>query len=129
MRSQVVPAVQEFPGLAQDARKAMQAMERAGHEAGVLAQDVRNMAVAIQGPGGALEQITASTQGMARAADRFDRATLPGIGQAASDVSSAARRLGSAASGIGDNPQSLLYGTSGKPGPGELGFVAPQPAQ
>lgn len=128
LRDQVAPAVQEFPGLAQDARKAMQAMERAGNETGALAQDVRNMAVAIQGPGGALEQITASTQGMARAADRFDRATLPGISQAASDVSSAARRLGSAAAGIGDNPQSLLYGVSGKPGPGEPGFVAPQPA-
>ncbi len=55
-------------------------------------------------------------------------ATLPGISQAASDVSSAARRMGSAAAGIGDNPQSLLDGVSGKPGPGEPGFVAPQPA-
>ncbi len=100
LREQVVPAVQEFPGLAQDARKAMQAMERAGNEAEALAQDVRTMAVAIEGPGGALEQITASTQGIARAADQFDRATLPGISQAASDVSSAARRMGSAAAGL-----------------------------
>lgn len=130
LREQVVPAVQEFPAMAQDARRAMQAMERAGKEAGALAEDVRKMTAAVQGPRGALEQITQGTQTMARAAERFDRATLPGISQAASDVSSAARQLGNAASGVGDNPQSLLYGTGpSKPGPGEPGFVAPSPKQ
>jgi len=127
LREQVVPAVQEFPAMAQDARRAMQAMERAGDEAGALAKDVRNMTTAVQGPGGALEQLTAGSQSMARAAERFDRATLPGINQATRDVSSAARQLGSAVSGIGDNPQALIYGIgNGKPGPGEAGFVAPE---
>lgn len=127
LREQVAPAVQQFPAMAQDARKAMQAMERAGDEASALARDVRQMTTTVQGPGGALEQITVGTQAMSRAAERFDRATLPGISQAASDVSSAARQLGSAVSGIGDNPQSLLYGVGGSPGPGEPGFVAPTP--
>lgn len=129
LREQITPAVQEFPAMAKDARRAMQAMERAGNEAGSLAADVRKMTEAVQGPGGALEQVNQGTQSLARAAERFDRATLPGISQAASDVSSAARQLGSAVSEIGDNPQSLLYGIGGKPGPGEPGFVAPQPAQ
>jgi phospholipid/cholesterol/gamma-HCH transport system substrate-binding protein len=127
LREQVSPAVQQFPAMAQDARKAMQAMERAGDEAGALARDVRQMTSAVQGPGGALEQITTGTQAMSRAAERFDRATLPGISQAASDVSSAARQLGSAVSGIGDNPQAILYGVGASPGPGEPGFVAPTP--
>ena len=129
LREQITPAVKEFPAMAQDARRAMQAMERAGNEAGALAADVRQMAVAIQGPGGALDQVSQGTQSLARAAERFDRATLPGINQAANDVSSAARQLGSAVSGIGDNPQSLLYGNDGKPGPGEAGFVAPGAVQ
>lgn len=129
LREQVTPAVQQFPAMAQDARKAMQAMEKAGQEASALARDVRQMTATVQGPGGALEQITTGTQAMSRAAERFDRATLPGISQAASDVSFAARQLGNAASGIGDNPQSLLYGVGGVPGPGEPGFVAPTPAR
>lgn len=127
LREQVAPVAKELPGIAQDARKAMQAMERAGNETSALAQEVRSITGSIQGPGGALEQITTGTQSMARAAERFDRATLPGVNQAAKDVSSAARRLGSAASGISDNPQALIYGVSGAPGPGEPGFVAPQP--
>lgn len=128
LREQITPAVKEFPGMAQDARRAMQAMERAGNEATALAADVRHMTHALQGPGGALEQANQGMQVMVRAAERFDRATLPGISQAANDVSSAARQLGSAVSGIGDNPQALLYGASVTPGPGEAGFVPPQPA-
>lgn len=125
-RSMHTTLQQELPGMTQDARRALQAMEKAGQEAGALAQEVRLMTTAVQGPDGALARITEGSQAMARAAERLDRATLPGISQAASDVSSAARRMGSAAAGIGDNPQSLLYGVdAGQPGPGEPGFVAP----
>lgn len=125
-RSMHTTLQQELPGMTQDARRALQAMEKAGLEAGALAQEVRRMTTTVQGPDGALARITEGSQAMARAAERLDRATLPGISQAASDVSSAARRMGSAAAGIGDNPQSLLYGVdAGQPGPGEPGFVAP----
>lgn len=125
-RSMHTTLQQELPGMTQDARRALRAMEKAGQEAGALAQEVRLMTTAVQGPDGALARITEGSQAMARAAERLDRATLPGISQAASDVSSAARRMGSAAAGIGDNPQSLLYGVdAGQPGPGEPGFVAP----
>ncbi|HEY4664724.1 MAG TPA: MlaD family protein [Comamonas sp.] len=126
LREEIAPAVKEFPGMAQDARKAMQAMERAGNEAGNLAQEVRGMAASMQKQGGALDQVTQGAQTMARAAERFDSRTLPSINRAADDVSSAARNLGNAASGIGDNPQSLIYGLGNDlPGPGEAGFVAP----
>ena len=125
-RSMHTTLQQELPGMTQDARRALQAMEKAGQEAGALAQEVRRMTTTVQGPDGALARITEGSQAMARAAERLDRATLPSISQAASDVSSAARRMGSAAAGIGDNPQSLLYGVdAGQPGPGEPGFVAP----
>lgn len=126
LREQVAPGVAEFPAMARDARRAMQAMEHAGTQAGQLAEEVRNMAVAVQGPGGALDQITQGAQSMARVAERFDSRTLPSINQAADEVSAAARHLGQVASGIGDNPQSLIYGQGqGVPGPGEAGFVPP----
>lgn len=126
LREQVAPGVAEFPAMARDARRAMQAMEHAGTQAGQLAEEVRNMAVAVQGPGGALDQITQGAQSMARVAERFDSRTLPSINQAADEVSAAARNLGQVASGIGDNPQSLIYGQGqGVPGPGEAGFAPP----
>ena len=129
MREQVAPAVKQFPVLAQDAHKTMQAMERVGQDASALVQDIHQMTQNIQAPGGALEQLTDGAQAMARVAERLDRATLPSISQAANDVSSAAQQMGSAASGIGNNPQALLYGVRGAPGPGEPGFVAPAPSR
>ncbi|MDO4968172.1 MAG: MCE family protein [Comamonadaceae bacterium] len=125
LHDKVAPAVQEFPALAEDARKAMQALTQAGTEAAHLVRDVHQMTQAAQQPGGALEQVVNSAQSMARAAERFDRSTLPSINQAADDVSTAARQLGGAASSFGANPQALIFGSPNVPGPGEPGFVAP----
>jgi phospholipid/cholesterol/gamma-HCH transport system substrate-binding protein len=126
LQQQVMPAVQEFPGMARDARRAMQALEQAGNSAGALADDVRQLTQTVQAPGGVLDQINTGTQSMARTLERFDRATLPALDKAASDVSAAARQLGSAVSGVSENPQSLIYGPAPTaPGPGEPGFVAP----
>lgn len=108
LHDKVAPAVQEFPALAEDARKAMQALTQAGTEAAHLMRDVHQMTQAAQQPGGALEQVANSAQSMARAAERFDRSTLPSINQAADDVSTAARQLGGAASSFGANPQALI---------------------
>lgn len=129
LQQKIAPMAQEFPALAQDARRAMQAMERVGNDASALVQDVHQMTQAIQAPDGPLVQITESTQSMSRAAQRLDRATLPSISQAASDVSIAARQLGRAAAGISDNPQALIFGVTQEPGPGEPGFVAPSPTR
>lgn len=127
LRERINPAVEQFPAMASDARKAMQSLAKAGDEAGALAKDVRGLAQQIQGPGGALEQLSQGGRSMAGAAEKLDRSTLPSISQAASDVSVAARKLGSAVSTIGDNPQSLIYGAGHlRPGPGEVGFVAPE---
>lgn len=126
LQKQVTPAMQELPLMAQDARKAMQALEQAGQSASALMQDMQQIANKVQAPDGTLQQIQLGTQSMARAIERFDRGTLPGFDQAASDVSSAARQLGAAVSGISDNPQSLIYGPgAARPGPGEPGFVMP----
>lgn len=124
----VAPALKEFPAIAQDTRKVLEAMEHAGVATSALAEDVRQMTSAMQAPGGALDQVTRGAQSMARAAERLDRATLPSINQAASDVSGAAKQLGSAAAGIRENPQALFFGMNQRPGPGEVGFVAPTPA-
>ncbi len=51
------------------------------------------------------------------------------MNRVADDTSRAVRRLGRAADGISDNPQSLLFGNGGVvAGPGEPGFSAPTAA-
>ena len=80
----------------------------------------------LQADGGPLTEISSSARSLAVAVDRFGRVTLPRVNNAADDeTAQAARRLGRTVSGIGDNPQSLIYGPAALPGPGELSFVAP----
>jgi phospholipid/cholesterol/gamma-HCH transport system substrate-binding protein len=120
------PAIAQLPGLTEDARRSMQAMVKVGDEAGVLAQDMRALTERLQKSGGALDQLEHGSQSLAFAADRLGRSTLPTVSQAAGDVSRAARSMGQAASGITNNPQSLIFGDGQmRPGPGEPGFVPP----
>lgn len=77
---------------------------------------------------GTLDRMASGTQTLSQAVDSFNTATLPRINRVADDTSRAVRRLGRAADGINDNPQSLLFGSGGTAaGPGEPGF-APPPA-
>ena len=115
-------------------------MTRAGDTMGVVrtaAGDISRVAnnlnatvgriTAADGP---LDRLGTGTQGLAQAVDSFNNATLPRLNRVAEDTSRAVRRLGRAADGINDNPQSLLFGNGGTAaGPGEPGFAAPAAAR
>ena len=128
LNERIDPAVSQLPQLTQDARRSMQALGKAGDEAGQLVAEVRTLVNRLQTSDGALDKLEQGTQSLVFAADRLGRTTLPAVNQAASDVSRAARSLGNTAAGITDNPQSLIFGDGrAQPGPGEPGFVAPVP--
>ena len=126
LTERIDPAVSQLPALTTDARRSMQALGKAGEEAGKLVEEVRTLSQRLQTEGGALDRLEQGSQSLVFAADRLGRTTLPSVGQAASDVSRAARSLGNTAASITENPQSLIFGDgSQQPGPGEAGFVAP----
>ena len=121
------PALAGVPALTQDARQTLQALRQAGASAAGAADEIRQGVRALQADGGPLAEITNSARSLTVAVDRFGRMTLPRLNNAADETALAARRLGRAASGIGDNPQSLIYGPGrSAAGPGEPGFVAPE---
>lgn len=124
------PALAGVPALTQDAQQTLQALRQAGSSAAGAADEVRQGMRALQADGGLLTELGASARSLAVAVDRFGRGTLPRVNNAADETARAARRLGRTASGIGDNPQSLIYGPGrAAAGPGEPGFVAPSPEQ
>lgn len=120
------PALAGVPPLVQDTQQTLQALRQAGSSAATAANDVSQAIRTLQAEGGALDEIAAGAKSLAGAADRFGRVTLPRINHAADETARAARRVGRTASGINDNPQSLIYGPGrSAAGPGEPGFTAP----
>lgn len=120
------PALATVPAVAKDARETLQALRQAGGSAANAADEVSNAVRQLSAEGGAIDKIADSSQTLSAAADRFGRVTLPRLNHAADETARAARRLGRTASGISDNPQSLIYGSGrAAAGPGEAGFVAP----
>lgn len=119
-------AAAQFPQLTTDASKTLQSLTKAGNAAAGVAGDLQQTVRKVNAPDGPLQQIAQGTQALSQAADSLGRATLPRVNRAADDVSRAARNMGTAASRLSDNPQSVIYGQgNGLPGPGEAGFVAP----
>ena len=75
---------------------------------------------------GPIDRLAEGTESLSRAADSFNASTLPRINRVTEETSRAVRRLGRTAGEIGDNPQSLIYGSGPvPPGPGEPGFEPP----
>ena len=62
---------------------------------------------------GPIDRLGDGTKALSQAVDSFNSATLPRVNRVADDTSRAVRRLGRAADGINDNPQSLLFGNGG----------------
>lgn len=104
----------------------LKSVDRASQDVAATAADFGRTARRLNEKDGPIDRLADGTQALSHAADSFNTATLPRINQMTEDASRAVRRLGRTVSNIGDNPQSLIYGTgSVEPGPGEPGFKAP----
>ena len=116
------PALNSLPAVAQDARKTLAGIQKTSN-------DVSTAVGTLAAKGGVVDQMGQAVEKVSDAADNFNRGTLPAMGRTMHDVGAAARRMGDTAEAFKNNPQSLIYGSSNAlPGPGEPGFVAPQPA-
>ncbi|BEP63998.1 MlaD family protein [Variovorax sp. V213] len=107
----------------------MTSVKKAAGDVSRVANNFNTTVGRLNAPDGAIERLSDGTKALAQAVDSFNAATLPRVNRVADDTSRAVRRLGRAADGISDNPQSLLYGSGGTAaGPGEPGFSAPPAA-
>lgn len=100
------------------------------------AQSLTEVSKGMAAPGGMLEQLSATSQALADSARAINTTVLPNAARAADSTARTADAATRAVQGVdrafdtfNDNPQSLLFGPGiPAPGPGEPGFVAPQPA-
>ncbi|MDM0067348.1 MlaD family protein [Variovorax sp. J31P207] len=120
------PALKALPPLVDRTRDTMVAVKGAATDISRVANSFNATATRLNAKDGPIERLGDGTRSLALAVDSFNNATLPRVNRVADDTSRAVRRLGRAADGISDNPQSLLFGNGGVvAGPGEPGFSAP----
>ena len=120
------PALATLPPLARDTAQTLQALREAGVQISTMAQEIGQTTHRLNAPNGAIDQAAQGAENLARATDRLNNSTLPRLERASDATARAASQFGRVATGLGDNPQSLLYGPgTATPGPGESGFVAP----
>jgi len=120
------PALAALPPLIDRTRDTMGTVKTAASDISRVANNLNTTASRLNAPDGPIDRLGDGTKALSQAVDSFNTATLPRLNRVADDTSTAVRRLGRAADGINDNPQSLLFGNGGAvAGPGEAGFSAP----
>ncbi|CAN5342497.1 MlaD family protein [soil metagenome] len=120
------PALAALPPLVERTRDTMGSLKTAAGDVSRVANNLNATATRLNAPDGPMDRLGDGTKALSQAVDSFNNATLPRLNRVAEDTSHAVRRLGRAADGINDNPQSLLFGNGGvMAGPGEPGFSAP----
>jgi phospholipid/cholesterol/gamma-HCH transport system substrate-binding protein len=123
------PALTALPPLIDRTRDTMGSVKTAAGDISRVANNLNTTANRLNAPDGPIDRLGDGTKALSQAVDSFNMATLPRLNRVADDTSTAVRRLGRAADGINDNPQSLLFGNGGTvAGPGEPGFWAPAAA-
>ncbi|MDP9899413.1 MlaD family protein [Variovorax ginsengisoli] len=123
------PTLAALPPLIDRTRDTMGSLKTAAGDVSRVANNLNTTASRLNAPDGPMQRLGDGTQALSQAVESFNNATLPRLNRVADDTSQAVRRLGRAADGINDNPQSLLFGNGGVvAGPGEPGFAAPPAA-
>lgn len=120
------PALKALPPLVERTKDTMVTVKAAAADVSRVANNFSATATRLNAKDGPIDRLGDGTKALSQAVDSFNNATLPRVNRVADDTSRAVRRLGRAADGISDNPQSLLFGNGGVvAGPGEPGFSAP----
>ena len=120
------PALKALPPLVERTKDTMVTVKAAAADVSRVANNFNATATRLNAKDGPIDRLGDGTKALSQAVDSFNNATLPRVNRVADDTSRAVRRLGRAADGINDNPQSLLFGSGGVvAGPGEPGFSAP----
>lgn len=120
------PALKALPPLVERTKDTMVTVKAAAADVSRVANSFNATATRLNAKDGPIDRLGDGTKALSQAVDSFNNATLPRVNRVADDTSRAVRRLGRAADGISDNPQSLLFGSGGDvAGPGEPGFSAP----
>jgi len=117
------PSLDAMPGLIGEARSVAAEARASLRKADELIGSVNGLALKLDRRVDTLAHALASVEEVGVTARAVGEETMPRMHGLIDDVSKETRTLGRVINTLGDNPQSLVFGTPpGRPGPGEPGF-------
>ncbi len=120
---QLQPTIDQLPAMTRQVQTTLASVTKLSQDVSRLTGNLNALTTQLQGPNGALTRIGATSQQIGAVADRIDLEMQPLVDDARSTMHNLNRTL----DGINRSPSSLLFGSpQTAPGPGEIGFVAPQ---
>jgi len=118
------PSLDAMPGLIHEAKSMAADARTSLKKADDLIGSVNGMALKLDQRVDTLTHALASVEEVGVTARAVGDETMPRMNVLIDDLSRESRTLGRVANTLGDNPQSIVFGTPpGKPGPGEPGFA------
>lgn len=122
------PGARQLPALLKDADDTAQRAQAALTRIEALAADGQQLAQELKTRAKALDELQAAAAQVQATSRNLELAlvgeTAPRTRPVLADVSAASRSIERAANGLGDQPQSLIFGRGAQPpGPGEAGFA------
>lgn len=122
------PTAKSLPALSRQGMVTLQSLEQAAQGVSATTEQLGQTVTRINEPNGPLAQMAQGSAALAQTIATFGAATLPKLGEVADETTRAMRQLRRTVNAVDENPQALIFGNGpAAPGPGEEGFVAPEP--
>jgi phospholipid/cholesterol/gamma-HCH transport system substrate-binding protein len=123
---QLQPTLARLPALEAKFDETMGSVRGAADSVKTTAASYNRLADTLQAPGGAIERATTAIDSLGGVTSDLELHTLPHVVEMADEAKTSLRAVRRTVNGLGDRPQSILFGApTPEPGPGEPGFVPP----
>lgn len=123
---QLQPTLARLPALTNKIDQSLTSVNQLATSATGTVQSYGRLADSLQAPGGAIERATNAIGSLEAVTSDLELQTLPHVVEMTDEARTSLRAVRRTVTGLGDRPQSLLFGAPApQPGPGEPGFVPP----
>ena len=120
----LAPSLEAMPGLIREAKNVAADARASLRKTDELIGSVNGLTLKLDQRVDTLTHAVASVAEVGVAARAAGQETMPRMNALMDDLSKEARTIGRVVDALGDNPQSIVFGTPpGRPGPGESGFA------
>ncbi|MFK3738996.1 MlaD family protein [Massilia sp. TN1-12] len=123
---QLQPTLARLPALEAKFDQTMGSVKGAADSIQHTANNYNRLADSLQAPGGPIERAATAIDSLGGVTSDLELHTLPHVVEMADEAKTSLRAVRRTVNGLGDRPQSILFGApTPEPGPGEPGFVPP----